>query len=81
MRANFFGHDQGRPLPARLKTGLAASRQPRRGTLFLDEVGEIPLELQSKTAARSAGEILRTSRRGENPARGCADRCSLPIGI
>src|SRR5207244_11544011 len=34
--------------PARFRAALAASSSPTTGPLFLDEIGELPLELQPK---------------------------------
>ena len=43
-----FGHEKGAFTGAHRASESAVLSSPTRGTVFLDEVGEIPLELQSK---------------------------------
>ena len=65
IEAEFFGAERG------AYTGANASRaghfeQARRGTLFLDELGELPLALQPKLLrALQEGRITRVGGRGE----------------
>jgi formate hydrogenlyase transcriptional activator len=61
LESELFGHEKG------AFTGAIAQKTGRfelahKGTLFLDEVGDIPLELQAKVAARPAGAGIRETR-------------------
>ena len=48
LESELFGHEKGARSPVRSRRRLAALRLPIKGTLFLDEVGDIPSELQPK---------------------------------
>ncbi len=47
LESELFGHEKGRSR-GRSRNKIGRFELAHRGTLFLDEVGEIPLELQSK---------------------------------
>ena len=63
----------GERSPARSKIGLGASRSPRAQPCPWTRSAHPPATTE-QTLARSAGEILRTGRRGEDPVRRCANR-------
>ena len=61
IESEFFGHEQG------AFTGATKKREGRfaladGGTIFLDEVGELPIDLQVKLLARLAGRRVRAGR-------------------
>ena len=47
VEAEFFGHERGAFTDAK-ETRLGKFEQAQRGTLFLDEVGDLPIEAQAK---------------------------------
>jgi transcriptional regulator with GAF, ATPase, and Fis domain len=47
MKANFFGHARG-AFTGAIKDRAGRFETAEGGTIFLDEIGEVPLELQSK---------------------------------
>ena len=66
LESELFGHEKG------AFTGAIAQKTGRfelanKGTLFLDEVGDIPLELQGKIASRSPGTGIRETRQQPHP--------------
>jgi DNA-binding NtrC family response regulator len=70
FEAEFFGHTRG------AFTGALASRagfleHTHRGTLFLDEVGDLPLELQ--------GKLLRVLQEGEFSRVGSSERVQVDL--
>ncbi|MBI4861070.1 MAG: sigma 54-dependent Fis family transcriptional regulator [Candidatus Riflebacteria bacterium] len=70
MRSELFGHRKGAFTGAQ-DDRLGAFRKAHRGTLFLDELGELPLELQPR--------LLRTLETREVSPLGCDDR--LPVDV
>ncbi len=74
LESELFGHEKGS------FTGAFAQKIGRfelahQGTLFLDEVGEIPVELQVQTSARDSGTRVGAPRRQPNHPRGCSFCC------
>ncbi len=59
VRDEFFGHVRG-AFSGAVREREGAFNWRTKGTLFLDEVGEIPLELQRQAAAGIAGARIRT---------------------
>jgi len=47
------------PLPRAIAQRIGRFELAHRGTMFMDEVGEIPLELQNQAAANPAGTRVR----------------------
>jgi len=78
LESELFGHEKG------AFTGALMQRKGRfeladRGSLFLDEIGDISLELQPKIVARSAGAGVRTfGKRQDNPSQRPHDRRDSP---
>ena len=74
FESELFGHEKG------AFTGAIASRTGRfelahRGTLFLDEVGDIPGEVQPKLLRALAGARVRAPWEHADPKGRCAGRC------
>ena len=71
VESELFGHEKG------AFTGAVSQKKGRfevahQGTIFLDEVGELPLETQTKLLRVLAGAGIRTPRRSRNVESGCA---------
>ncbi len=72
MESEFFGHEKG------AFTGATSKREGRfslahGGTIFLDEVGELPLDLQSK--------LLRVLQEGEFDPVGCSRTVNVDVRV
>ncbi|MGI9243858.1 MAG: sigma-54 interaction domain-containing protein [Verrucomicrobiales bacterium] len=72
IESEFFGHEKG------AFTGATSRREGRfalahGGTIFLDEIGELPIDLQSK--------LLRVLQEGEFEPVGCANTVAVDVRI
>ncbi|MBT8078113.1 MAG: sigma 54-interacting transcriptional regulator [Gammaproteobacteria bacterium] len=72
IESELFGHEKG------AFTGATARRQGRfsladRGTIFLDEIGDLPIELQAK--------LLRVLQEGEFEPLGSAETCRVDVRV
>ena len=59
-RFELFGHEKSSPSPGRSKPARAISRRPTGGTIFLDEVAELPHPTQARLLrVLQTGEFIR----------------------
>ncbi|MDO9373400.1 MAG: sigma-54 factor interaction domain-containing protein [Ferruginibacter sp.] len=75
IESELFGHEKGAFTGATDKR-IGKFEQADNGTIFLDEIGELPLELQVKFAAGITGKRSRTCRFETGAKDKCEDYCS-----
>ena len=68
-RVELFGHEKGAFTGAVGSSGKGRFELADGGTIFLDEIGEIPLADAGQAAARPAGARVRARRRRRRPSR------------
>jgi formate hydrogenlyase transcriptional activator len=66
LESELFGHERGAFSGAIIQK-IGRLELADQGTLFLDEVGDIPLEIQPQTIAGIAGAGIRTTREHAHP--------------
>ena len=78
LESELFGHERG-AFTGAIKRKVGRVELADRGTLFLDEVGDIPLELQPKLLRGAAGTRVRAAGQQRNQESGRApDRRDAP---
>jgi transcriptional regulator with GAF, ATPase, and Fis domain len=74
IESELFGHEKGAFTGA---SGLKIGRFELAdgATIFLDEIGELPIDLQVKLAARDSGGRIRTAGQFKDHQGRCQDHC------
>ena len=80
LESELFGYERG-AFTGALQQKIGRFEMANRGTLFLDEVGDIPLDLQPKLLRALAGEIIRAAWAEPRPFRSTSGWWRPPIAI
>ncbi len=80
LESELFGYERG-AFTGALSQKIGRFEMAHRGTLFLDEVGDIPLDLAAEAAARAAGEVFRAVGRNARRFRSMSAWWRRPIAI